>query len=60
MKKKVGTINLAPTPTAYALCLITIVRDGDAKGKEWAQHEIVRLAKAAATLNPEAWGKENE
>ena len=59
IKKKVGTINCAPTPTAYAQCLITILEEGtNQESKEWARQEIIRLTKYAARLNPEAWEKE--
>ena len=61
MKKQVGTINIAPTPTSYALSLIAIVEGTkNLESYEWAKSEIIRLVKAAATITPEAWGKEKE
>ena len=59
MKKQVGTINLAPTPTGYANALIAIIENDRNPEKEWARSEIRKLVRAAATLNPEAWGKED-
>jgi hypothetical protein len=60
MKKQVGTIDLTPTPTQYAEQLIAILEDSDdnSEGKEWARREIIKFVKAAATIKPEAWGKE--
>jgi hypothetical protein len=58
--KKIGTINLAPTPEGYARTLCFILVNGDFEGKKWAEAEIIKLVKAAASLNPEAWGKEKE
>ena len=58
MKKQVGTIDLTPTPTGYAICLMEILEDGNFENKKWAREEIIRLIKAAATIKPEAWGKE--
>ena len=59
MKKQVGTINVAPTPTGYTNTLILILTcSPNPEDKEWARQEITKLIKAAATLNPEAWGKE--
>jgi hypothetical protein len=58
MKEKIGTISIKPTPTGYALSLILILESGDAMGKAWAKQEIIKLIKAAATITPEAWGKE--
>ena len=59
MKKLIGTIDLTPTPTEYARSLILILESGDAKGKEFARQEIIKLVKAAATITPEAWAKED-
>lgn len=61
MKKQVGTIDLTPTPTQYAKQLIAIIEDSDdnSEGKEWARQEIIKFVKAAATIKPESWGKED-
>ena len=60
MKKQVGTINLSPTPAGYAISLIAILEGGNFESKKWAKEEIIRLTKAAATIHPEAWGKDND
>ena len=57
-KTQVGTINLKPTPTAYAISLIAIIEGGNLESKEWAKTEIIKLVKAAATITPEEWAKE--
>lgn len=56
--KKAGTINCIPTPTGYANALIAILENGNYQGKQWAREEIIKFVKAAATLNPDKWGKE--
>ena len=59
LHKFVGTIDLKPTPKGYALSLILILQNStSAEDREWAKQEIIRLVKAAATITPEAWGKE--
>ncbi len=59
VKKQPITIGFKPTPTGYALSLLLIIESGDAVGRAWARQEIIKLVKAAATLNPEAWAKED-
>ena len=58
MKQQVGTINIAPTATGYAYSLIFLLENGDAQAKKLARSEIVRLIRAAATITPDAWEKE--
>ena len=57
--RAVKTINLAPTPTGYAMTLIMLLENGG-ETRQFAVDEIVRLIKAAATITPDAWGKEDE
>jgi len=60
MKELAGTINLKPTPTGYATALINIIiNSNNQEDIKWAKQEIIKLIKAAANLNPEAWGKES-
>lgn len=56
--RHVGTIDITPSPTGYANVLLAILQAGDAKGKAWAGQQVIKAFKAAATLNPDAWGKE--
>ena len=59
-KIQVDTIDLTPTPTGYAFSLIAILESGNSDSRDWARKEIIKLAKIAATINPEAWGKEEQ
>ena len=58
MNKVADYIDITPSPTGYAFALLAILQDGDAKGKAWAREQVINAFKAAATLNPAAWGKE--
>ena len=52
------TIDVTPTPKGYALALCHIIRDSPSlESRDWAINEVVKAFTAAATLNPEAWGK---
>lgn len=55
----VTTIRVTPTSRGYANALRLLVENGNAEGRTWAWEEIARLIKAAATITPDAWGKED-
>jgi stage V sporulation protein SpoVS len=51
-------IDVTPTPEGYAQALCHIIRDStSAESRAWAVGEVVKAFKAAATLNPDTWGK---
>lgn len=61
MKRKVGIINLAPTPEGYAHALLAIIENNKSTiDVAWAKTEVVNAFKVAATVNPKKWGKETK
>jgi len=58
-------IDLTPTAEGYARMLLIILENAERtkqgrEARQWARDEIVKFVVAASTINPDAWGKENE
>ena len=62
MARMIGMIDITPTPQGYAQMLLMILENAEQtqKGNEakaFARKELTKFVVAAATLNPDAWGK---
>jgi hypothetical protein len=58
-------MDITPTPRGYAQMLLAILENAERtkqgrEARQWARDEIVKVVVAASTINPDAWGKENE
>lgn len=53
-------IDITPTPTEYARQLCAIIQSGRSVDAQWAIEQVCKAFRAAASLNPDAWGKEPE
>ena len=59
---ELGMLDITPTPRGYAQMLLALLEHAEhthkgSEAKAFARKELTKFVVAAATLNPDAWGK---